>query len=58
MGKVVYLRGASGVVDRPREENSPLPIDDESLLVIDYATLDQLDTQKHPHAHQKKPLGM
>lgn len=53
----MYLRGASGVVDRPREENSPLPIDDESLAVIGYTTLAQLDTQKHRHA-QQKPLGI
>lgn len=53
----MYLRGASGVVDRPREENSPLPIDDKSLPVIGYTTLGQLNTQKHPHA-QKKPLGI
>lgn len=42
----VYLRSASWVMYGTREENSPLPINQNSLPVICHTTLNKLNTQK------------
>lgn len=42
--KIMYLRSASGVMYGTREENSLLPINGKSLLVISYTALSQLKT--------------
>lgn len=53
-----YIRGASGVVYRAGDEDSPLPIDDNGLLIVGNATLDQLRMQKHQwHEEEDEQLG-
>lgn len=39
-----HLRGASGIMDGPGDEDSPLSIDENSFLIIGNAALDQLRT--------------
>jgi len=41
-----YFRGASGVVNGSRYEDSPLAIDDNGLPIISDTAMNQLRTQK------------
>ena len=46
---LLYLRSASGVMYRAREENSPLPIYDNGLPIICHTTLNRLEDTNEPH---------
>lgn len=50
-----YIRGASGIMYRTREKNSPLPIDDYSLVIISDAAVDHL--KAHYQENQEEEDG-
>jgi hypothetical protein len=50
--KITYFRSASGIVNGAGDEDSPLAIDDDSLLIVGDTTLDQLRTKKQGREEQ------
>ena len=50
--KITYIRSASGIVNGAGDEDSPLAIDDDGLLIVGDTALDQLRTKKQGREEQ------
>lgn len=50
--KSVYIRGASWIVNGARDKDSPLSIDDNSVLIIGHSAVDQLRTNNQDHQEE------
>lgn len=55
--EVTYIGGTSGIMYGTREEDSPLPIDNEGLSVIGHTRLNHLRTQTQSQAKCKEQFG-
>lgn len=53
-GRHTYLRGASGIVNGARNEDSPLAIDEKRLFIIGDITVYQLRTDKQEREKQSE----